>query len=288
MDQYINTNGIRLHYVDHGGTGEVLILLHGLTANAHFFDGLIHAGLNASLHVVAVDLRGRGLSDKPDSDYSMDTHAQDILGLLDALDLPEAVIGGHSFGGLLTMYIAAKYPERVKKMVILDAGVMHPDTLDLIQPALARLGKPVSSWEIYLQAIKNSPYYTDGFWDADLEAYYRADVETLPDGSVRSYARPAAMLEAVKGGLDADWERLMPLAKQPAILLNAPEGFGVPGSPPLMTYEGAQATVQALGNCRYVQHTGHHYTMVFGKNAPAAIKAITEFLQGDFTPIRHF
>ncbi len=278
MDRYINTNGIRLHVIDHSGKGEILVLLHGLTANAHFFDGLVHAGLTERLHIIAVDLRGRGLSDKPESDYSMEAHAQDILGLLDALDLPQAVIGGHSFGGLLTMYIAATYPERVKKMVIMDAGVMHPNTLDLIQPAMERLGKPVPSWEIYLQAIKNSPYYTDGFWDADLEAYYRADVETLPDGSVRSYARPNAMTEAVKGGLNANWEQLMPLAKQPAILINAPEGFGAPGSPPLMTYEGAQATVQALGNCRYVRHAGHHYTMIFGKNASPAVKAITEFV----------
>ena len=46
-----------------------------------------------------------------------------------------------------------------------------------------------------------------------------------------------------------------------------------------MTDEGAQATVQALGNCRYVPHAGHHYTMVFGKNASAAVKVINEFMQ---------
>lgn len=278
MDRYINTNGIRLHYLDSGGTDEPLILLHGLSANAHFFDGLMHAGLANRLRVIAVDLRGRGLSDKPAANYAMEDHARDVLGLLDGLELPQAVIGGHSFGGLLTMYLGARYPERVKKMVLMDAGVMHPAVRELIQPALARLGTPVPSWDIYLQAIKQSPYYANGYWDEDVESYYRADVETLPDGSVRAYARPDAIAEAVDKSLSEDWVKIMAQAKQPAILIHAPEGFGLPGTPPILTDEGAQATIQALPNCRYMRHAGHHYTMVFGQNAPAVVRTITEFV----------
>ena len=60
MDKYVETNGIRLHYLDHPGEGPTLILMPGLTANAHSFAGLVKGGLAPALHVLALDLRGRG------------------------------------------------------------------------------------------------------------------------------------------------------------------------------------------------------------------------------------
>ena len=86
MDQFVQINDIQLHYLDHPGGDPPLVLMPGLAANAHSFDGLIKAGLSPTLRVLALDLRGRGLSDKPDSGYSMADHAADVLGLLDALD----------------------------------------------------------------------------------------------------------------------------------------------------------------------------------------------------------
>jgi pimeloyl-ACP methyl ester carboxylesterase len=54
MDRYIDTNGIRLHYLDYPGDGPILILMHGLTANAHAFEGLIRAGLSPQLRVLGM------------------------------------------------------------------------------------------------------------------------------------------------------------------------------------------------------------------------------------------
>jgi len=96
MDQFVSTNGIRLHYLDHPGEGSPLVLMPGLTANALSFDGLINAGLSPSLRVLALDMRGRGLSDKPAGGYRMADHAADVLGLLDTLELKEMILGGHS------------------------------------------------------------------------------------------------------------------------------------------------------------------------------------------------
>ena len=104
-DRFIETNGIRLHYLEHGGDGPTLILTHGLTANAHSFDGLIGAGLATGIRVLSVDLRGRGESDKPESGYTMADHAADMLGMFDTLDIDSVILGGHSFGGLLTYYL---------------------------------------------------------------------------------------------------------------------------------------------------------------------------------------
>ena len=109
MGKFSQVNGIRLHYLDHAGGDPVVVLLPGLTANAQSFDGLIGAGLCPAHRVLALDLRGRGLSDKPPSGYSLAAHAADVIGLLDALQLERVVLGGHSFGGLLSFYLAANF-----------------------------------------------------------------------------------------------------------------------------------------------------------------------------------
>lgn len=279
--KYVSTNGIRLAYLDHGGSGEPLILMHGLSANSHHFDGLIAAGLTQHARVLAVDLRGRGLSDKPTGAvYSPEDHARDIVGMLDALGLDRANIGGHSYGGLMTIYLGAHYPERVKKMVILDAGVMHPAVKDLIAPALKRLGQPVASFDAYLAAMKQNPAYHQGIWNEYIEAYYRADVEDLPDGQVLPRSRPEVIAAAVDQILDVDWNAVMPRATQPAILIHGTEGVGPAPTPPVLTDDGAQQTLSMLPNCQYVRVAGNHYTMLYGEAGAQVVASIGAFLAG--------
>lgn len=191
----------------------------GLTVNAYSFDGLIKAGLSSALRVLALDLRGRGLSDKPDSGYSMADHTADVLGLLDALEFQRVVLGGHSFGGLLTLYMAAHYPERISKLVVIDAaGSMHPQVRELIKPSVDRLGKVLPSWEAYIEAMKQMPFY-QGWWDQTIESYYRADVEIRDDGTVKPRSRPEAIIEAVDKALTEDWAQHLAAVKQPMLQL---------------------------------------------------------------------
>lgn len=283
MEHFIETNGIKLHYfVDEGGEGEPLVMLHGLTATAANFDGLIHAGLAKKRRVIRADLRGRGLSDKPDSDYTMADHAGDVIGLLDSLEMESVVLGGHSFGGLLTFYMAATFPDRVKKLVIIDAAAeaARTDVVELIRPSLQRLENTVPSEEAFIQAMKGVRYYHDGFWDPQLEAYYRADIETLEDGSVRTHARAAHIDQAITGVLAEDWFGHLAKITQPVLLLHAPEGFGPPGTPSVISVEGAQTTRDMLQNCTYKQMPGNHITMVFGKYAPGIVQEIDTFIDG--------
>lgn len=282
MEQkFIDTNGIRLAYIDYGGDGEPFILMHGLSANNRHFDGLITAGLADRFRVLAVDLRGRGLSDKPSGMvYSPEDHARDILGMIDALGYESVVLGGHSYGGLMTMYIAANYPQRVKKMVILDAGVMHPKVKDLIAPALKRLGQPVASFETYLENMKQNPAYHQGVWNDEIVAYYRADVEDLPDGQVLPRSRADVIEAAVDQILEVDWPSTMAKATQPAILIHGYEGVGPELTPPVLTDEGAQQTVSSLPNCQYVRVPGNHYTMLYGDNARTIVDAVASFVHG--------
>lgn len=277
--QYVSTNGIQLAYTDIGSGDKTLIMMPGLTANRYNFGGLVRHGLADGLRVILVDLRGRGMSDKPATGYTMADHAADILGMMDALHLDSVIMGGHSFGGLLTMYLAAHHPERVQKQVIIDAGLEATDTgvLEKIRPSLERLGKPIPSFEMFITAIKASPYYENKVWDDDIEAFYRHDMEEQPDGTVISRCRADAIEAAVKGVIADDWVNIIPKAAAPAVLIHASGNIGQ--LPPILSVEGAKNTVALLPHCQYVPVGGNHVTMVFGDHAPQVVKAIHDFVK---------
>jgi len=280
-DHYVTANGIRLHYLDHSGPGPALVLAPGLTANAHSFDGLIRSGLSDVARVIALDLRGRGESDAPPSGYAMEDHARDVLGLLDALGLDRIVMGGHSFGGLLTYWLAANHPERVDRCVVLDApAVVDAAVVDQIAPALARLGRVHSDWEAYAGLVRALPYFDEGGWDPDVERYFRADVRFAPDGTVQARSKPEHMHEAIEGTVGVDWPGVVARVAQPVLLLRAPASFGPPGAPPILTREAAEATAAAMADCRLVDGIGNHLTFLFGKGARVLTDAVAGFLCG--------
>ncbi|HEU4389631.1 MAG TPA: alpha/beta hydrolase [Blastocatellia bacterium] len=279
VEHFVAVNGIRIHALDHEGGEPPLVFLPGLSANARSFDGLIQAGLSPRFRVVAVDLRGRGSSDKPDSGYSMSDHASDVIGLFDSLGLEQPVVCGHSFGGLLTLFLASQYPNRVSRLVILDSSsqIVNPTSRDLIKPSLARLDKVFPSWEVYLDAMKNAPQF-HGWWDPTIESYYQADVEVASDGSVRTRARYGNIAAAIDGAAAENWDAHVSRIRQPALLLRAPESYGLPGAPPMVPLEHATRTVEALADCRYAEVPGNHMTMMFGEGAKRIVAMITEFV----------
>jgi len=258
--------------------GVLLLLLHGLTANRWSWRGLLRAGLGEGRRVIVPDLRGRGESAKPARGYTMDDHAQDLLALLDDLLIRQVDVVGHSFGGLLGTYLAAHHPQRVRRLVVVDAGLeaTDPAVLPKIRPSLERLGKPMPSWEAYLTAIKGAHYYADGFWDDDLEAFYRADVVFLEDGQVRSVTAPHAIEQAVKGVINLDWASLFARVACPALLVNAPASFPN-GLPPVLSEASARKTV-ALMQGRYAAVEGNHITLAYGQYAAQTAEIIESFL----------
>ncbi len=278
--QYITTNGIRLHYLDFYGDGPTLVLMHGLTANAHAFDGLMAAGLQKEFRIISVDLRGRGLSDQPEEGYTIPDHARDIIGLLDFLGIQEALIGGHSFGGLLTFYLATQYADRVKKVILMDAAArMHPNTREMLTPALSRLGMVFPSFDEYLQKVKAAPYNT--FWEDSMLSYYEADVETLADGSVTPRSKIPHIGAAAMSVLSEPWADYISSIAQPAILLNATGVYTMEA--PLLPKELAMETVEMMQNCTYVAIDGNHQTMLYGNGAEQIVAALTSFFEEDRT-----
>jgi pimeloyl-ACP methyl ester carboxylesterase len=113
--------GVRLHYQNWGGAGTPMVLLHGLSSQSRVFD-LVAPRLVQYFRVVALDQRGHGESSKPHCGHAMASVAEDVRGVLDALDFERAIVVGHSWGGNVAVQFGAQFPNRVAALVLVDGG----------------------------------------------------------------------------------------------------------------------------------------------------------------------
>src|SRR5687767_1529215 len=126
-DRYVNTNGLRIHYLEWGTSDKPpLILLHGIGRVAHTFDH-IAPHFAANYHVLAVDMRGHGDSDwDPKGAYLVEDYVKDIEGLAKELRLRNIVIWGNSTGGRVAQVFAGLHPELVSAVIAEDVGPERP------------------------------------------------------------------------------------------------------------------------------------------------------------------
>jgi pimeloyl-ACP methyl ester carboxylesterase len=118
---YANVNGIRLHYAESGSGDNLVILLHGFPEFWYSWRHQLIA-LGENYHVVAPDMRGYNLSDKPArvEDYRIEVLVEDVVGLIQHFSARKAAIVAHDWGAGVAWAVAQKYPERVSKLAVLQ------------------------------------------------------------------------------------------------------------------------------------------------------------------------
>ena len=120
----VEANGIRTNYLEAGSGDQTIVFVHGsgpgVTAYANWRGVLPVLGEN--FRCVAPDMVGFGYSERPEKpDYSLDTWADQTLGVMDALGIEKAHLVGNSFGGGIALRLATKHPDRVDKMVLMGS-----------------------------------------------------------------------------------------------------------------------------------------------------------------------
>jgi pimeloyl-ACP methyl ester carboxylesterase len=124
MDQFVDINGIRTRWRQ-AGSGLPVLILHGWGARIEAVDPIIRA-LSPRLAVYAVDLPGFGESGLPPQTWGGGDYAEWTRALLDHLGLERASLVGHSHGGRTAIHLAARHPERVDKLILVDAAGIRP------------------------------------------------------------------------------------------------------------------------------------------------------------------
>jgi pimeloyl-ACP methyl ester carboxylesterase len=257
-------NGISLHYATWGEftTPErAVLLVPGLTANSQEF-GLLGPALAAQgWYAIAPDLRGRGLSDKPPHGYGIPYHVNDLLALCDALSLPAPQIIGQSLGAMIGCFYAAIHPQRLGRLVLIDAGGTVPaDALQAIAASLSRLGQVYPSLDAYLETRRQTPIHT---WNPLWEAYYRYDAEVHADGTVTSRVSKAAIDEEIMVNATINADILLPRVQAPTLILRATLGTLAPDRGFILPADEAERVQSIISGSRLVAVPDtNHYTII--------------------------
>lgn len=196
---FMVVNGIRLHYLDWGGKGKPLLFLTGMGDSAHIFDDLAPK-FTDSRRVLGLTRRGQGKSDKPESGYDTGTLVEDIRQFLDLMKIRRVTLVGHSLAGNELTRFAEAYPDRVEKLVYLDAAYDYAGMPEKFKqaPSPPTASKEVrASFEnVHEWVMKNwSKPWTDA-WEADLRDIIVFD----PQEGVYQRATPDAVYAALRKG----------------------------------------------------------------------------------------
>lgn len=286
--------GLPLHARDYAPMGEPtglpVICLHGLTRNARDFEDLAPRIAARGRRVLAVDVRGRGLSawDPQPLNYHPGTYAGDVVALLAATGIERAVFVGTSMGGLITMVLAAFKPEAIAAVVLNDVGPeLSPIGLARIA-AYAGGASRFPTWAeavAYVRSINSaaSPAYDDADWDRFARRCFDEKdggfvLACDPDISapIKAAAAAAAKDAADKTGAAALAPDMYPLfralTKDRAVLL-VRGGISDLIDPPIVERMCAQAPDMAVVE---VPGVGHAPMLT----EPQAWAAITDLLDG--------
>jgi pimeloyl-ACP methyl ester carboxylesterase len=151
MPKALLRSGVKLHY-QRVGQGPDVVMIHGLTGNLAVWHLKIIPMLMDRFRILTYDLRGHGYSDMPPNGYSATDMATDLEHLLDTLGIENAELVGHSYGADIALCFALLYPDRVRKVVAIEAAIpamMHQrasedwEGWDYWNEVLERSGHPV-------------------------------------------------------------------------------------------------------------------------------------------------
>jgi pimeloyl-ACP methyl ester carboxylesterase len=286
----VSGDGIELAFGYWPGRGAPLVALHGLTASYVSFTGIAEC-LAGRRPLFALDLRGRGDSDKPAGPYGMAQHASDVAAAMRAMGLGASVIVGHSMGAFVATALAAQYPELVSGLVLLDGGyapaISAPNSQQGLDAALAlriaQLRQAYPSREAYRQFWRTQPHFPPEDWSPWVEAFLDYEI-----GGEAPELRPKAAEDAVKADLIEGLQSEQIAARLrsihvPVLMLRAPAGF-VPGQPPLFPdamIEKMREFVPAMKD-QIIPGTTH-YTLVMGRRGASKIADLVD----DFANLCH-
>jgi pimeloyl-ACP methyl ester carboxylesterase len=186
----IPTNGTTIH-VRSGGSGPAVVLLHGYGETGDMWIALA-AELMKDHLVIVPDLRGLGLSAKPAGGFDKKTQAADVTGVMDALGVARADVVAHDIGNMVAFQVAAQTPQRVRRLVLIDAPVPGVGPWDEIlkNPLLwhFRFGGP----DMERLVAGRERIYLDRFWN-EFSASPDRFGETARVHYAALYAMPGAM-----------------------------------------------------------------------------------------------
>jgi len=211
------------------GPGRPFLLVHGLASNARLWDGVGRHLAAAGHRVVAVDLRGHGLSQEPPVGYDTDTNADDLAALAGTLGLRGPVVAGQSWGGNVVLSLAARHPGVAAAAACVDGGWLRPrDGFASFEECWAALAPPVLDGVRFADVARSiASAHRD--WPAEGVEATLANLVELPGGGVRARLARDHHRDIVRSLFEGDPARWYPVIDVPVLLVPAVGEHAAPG-----------------------------------------------------------
>ena len=268
------------------GGGPALLAIHGITAS-HMAWPPVLQHLTGGYRVLAPDLRGRGGSSELPGPYGFDTHLADLEATLNACGIARAVLVGHSLGAYISLAFAARFPARVRGLVLVDGGLALPRRPDIsaeqqikavLGPALARLEMRFADREAYRDFWRAHPAFQDaGAWNPEAEAYVDYDLVGEPP-AMRSRVNAAAVQADALHVQAPEMITLIDGIDLPMLLATAPRGL-LNQPQPLLPLRAVADKCARLPQLEHLEIADtNHYSIVTGSGRAPLAAAIDRFI----------
>jgi pimeloyl-ACP methyl ester carboxylesterase len=213
VDRFVDVNGLRIHYLDWGGSGKPFVMVHGLDRVARTFDHLA-VRFSPTYRVIAIDMRGHGDSGwDPQGRYLVEDHVGDLEGVVQQLGLRELTLWGNSTGGRVVQVFAGKHPDLVSRVISEDVGPERPR--QIADNYAKRVQQEQAGWsseeELLAQLRKANPRMSP----AVLEPYVRYGTKKRADGRIEWKRDP----QLVKGFVATELWRFVRDIKSPILYI---------------------------------------------------------------------
>jgi len=207
--KFLNVAGMNIHYRDEGPKSDKapIVLIHGTSASLHTWDGWVEE-LKAQRRVIRFDLPAFGLTGPdPQNNYTIEHYAEVVIAVLDKLKVDNSLLAGNSLGGYIAWATAVFYPDRVSKLILVDASgyPYDPESVPLAfklsqNPIASRLLKNVLPKSLVEKSIKNVYGNPDLVTEELVNRYYELSLREGNRSALKArfeQTLPGALIEKI-------------------------------------------------------------------------------------------
>ncbi len=247
----VELGNLHLNYLDWGGDGHPILALHGLASSSHWYER-VAALLSPEYRVFTPDQRGHGQTTQAPGGYDWQTLASDAVGLMDYLGVAQAAVLGHSWGGHVASNLAARFPQRVSRLVMIDGGFQ--DGHLLTEPTWENFQRRFGPRDVsgtrqdFLERLR---VQLADCWGEDLERIVLTMVYEDEQGQIRDVLRPDNHSQVLVSMWEEPPSVILPQVSCPTLIIAAgplPERANTEYSQ--MRVKMVDAAMRVANNCR--------------------------------------